>query len=167
MSVEAGTLSASEIVQLSLRHTMFDWTAQSAAHPIPIERAKGVEFFTVDGKRYLDFNSQLWSVNIGHGDARVVEAIRAQAEKLAYISPLHTTEVRARLGAKLAELLPGDMEKVFFTLGGAEAIEKRSAWLVWSPAGTRSWPAIARITAPPVAPSRSRAIRVGGRTSPR
>jgi taurine--2-oxoglutarate transaminase len=65
----------------------------------------------------------LWSVNIGHGDARVVEAIRAQAEKLAYISPLHTTEVRARLGAKLAELLPGDMEKVFFTLGGAEAIE--------------------------------------------
>jgi taurine--2-oxoglutarate transaminase len=102
---------------------MFDWTAQSAAHPIPIERAKGVEFFTVDGKRYLDFNSQLWSVNIGHGDARVVEAIREQAEKLAYISPLHTTEVRARLGAKLAELLPGDMEKVFFTLGGAEAIE--------------------------------------------
>jgi taurine--2-oxoglutarate transaminase len=123
MSVEAGSLSASEIVQLSLRHTMFDWTAQSAVHPIPIERAKGVEFFTVDGKRYLDFNSQLWSVNIGHGDARVVEAIRAQAEKLAYISPLHTTEVRARLGAKLAELLPGDMEKVFFTLGGAEAIE--------------------------------------------
>jgi taurine--2-oxoglutarate transaminase len=123
MSVEAGSLSASEIVQLSLRHTMFDWTAQSNAHPIAIERAKGVEFFTVDGKRYLDFNSQLWSVNIGHGDARVVEAIRAQAEKLAYISPLHTTEVRARLGAKLAELLPGDMEKVFFTLGGAEAIE--------------------------------------------
>lgn len=53
----------------------------------------GVEFFTVDGK-YLDFNSQLWSVNIGHADPRVVEAIRAQAERLPYISPIHTTEVR-------------------------------------------------------------------------
>lgn len=119
----AEPLSASEIVQLSRRHTLFDWTAQSGIHPVPVERAKGVEFFTVDGKRYLDFNSQLWSVNIGHGDERVLEAMRVQAEKLAYISPFHTTEVRARLGAKLAELLPGDMEKVFFTLGGAEANE--------------------------------------------
>jgi taurine--2-oxoglutarate transaminase len=116
-------LSATQIVDLSLRHTLFDWTAQANAHPIPIDHARGVEFFTVDGKRYLDFNSQLWSVNIGHADPRVVEAIRAQAERLPYISPFHTTEVRARLGAKLAELLPGDMEKVFFTLGGAEANE--------------------------------------------
>src|ERR671931_268968 len=123
MTNRTDPLSAAEIVDLSLRHTLFDWTAQSAVHPIPFDHAKGVEFFTVDGKRYLDFNSQLWSVNIGHGDARVIEAIRSQAEKLPYISPFHTTEVRARLGAKLAELLPGDMEKVFFTLGGAEANE--------------------------------------------
>jgi taurine--2-oxoglutarate transaminase len=123
MTNRTDPLSAAEIVDLSLRHTLFDWTAQSAVHPIPVDHAKGVEFFTVDGKRYLDFNSQLWSVNIGHGDARVIEAIRSQAEKLPYISPFHTTEVRARLGAKLAELLPGDMEKVFFTLGGAEANE--------------------------------------------
>jgi taurine---2-oxoglutarate transaminase len=116
-------LTAIEIVELSLRHTLFDWTAQANARPIAVDHAKGVEFFTVDGKRYLDFNSQLWSVNIGHADPRVVEAIRAQAERLPYISPFHTTEVRARLGAKLAELLPGDMEKVFFTLGGAEANE--------------------------------------------
>ena len=63
------------------------------------------------------------SVNIGHGDRRVVDAITAQATKLQYVQPAFATEIRARLGAKLAEILPGDMDKVFFTLGGAEAIE--------------------------------------------
>ena len=63
------------------------------------------------------------SVNIGHGDRRVIDAITAQATKLQYVQPAFATEIRARLGAKLAEILPGDMDKVFFTLGGAEAIE--------------------------------------------
>jgi taurine--2-oxoglutarate transaminase len=63
------------------------------------------------------------SVNIGHGDRRVVEAITAQAMKLQYVQPAFATEIRARLGAKLAEILPGDLDKVFFTLGGAEAVE--------------------------------------------
>jgi taurine---2-oxoglutarate transaminase len=60
-------------------------------------------------------------VNIGHGDRRVVEAIKRQAERLPYVSPFMATEARARLGQKLAEILPGDIGKVFFTLGGAEA----------------------------------------------
>ena len=63
------------------------------------------------------------SVNIGHGDRRVIDAITDQATKLQYVQPAFATEPRARLGAKLAEILPGDMDKVFFTLGGAEAIE--------------------------------------------
>ena len=63
------------------------------------------------------------SVNIGHGDRRVIDAITAQALKLQYVQPAFATEPRARLGEKLAEILPGDMDKVFFTLGGAEAIE--------------------------------------------
>src|SRR5690242_4748427 len=62
-------------------------------------------------------------VNAGHGDRRIVDAIKHQAEQLPYISPFMATEVRARLGAKLAELLPGDIDKVFFTLGGADANE--------------------------------------------
>jgi taurine---2-oxoglutarate transaminase len=62
-------------------------------------------------------------VNIGHGDRRVIDAISAQANQLQFVQPAFATEVRARLGAKLAEILPGDMDKVFFTLGGAEAIE--------------------------------------------
>jgi taurine--2-oxoglutarate transaminase len=116
-------MTGEEMVALSKRFTLFDWQAQANANPIPVERADGVYFWTPEGKRYLDFNSQLMGVNIGHGDRRVIEAIEKQAEKLAYISPFMTTEVRARLGEKLAAILPGDMEKVFFTLGGAEANE--------------------------------------------
>jgi taurine--2-oxoglutarate transaminase len=123
MAKGEGGLSGPEIVELSKRHTLFDWVAQDAAAPIPVATAKGCYFFTPEGKRYLDFNSQLWCSNIGHGDPRVIQAIKDQAEKLAYISPFQTTEPRALLGKKLAELLPGDLDKVFFTLGGAEANE--------------------------------------------
>jgi taurine--2-oxoglutarate transaminase len=62
-------------------------------------------------------------VNIGHGDRRVIDAITEQATKLQYVTPAFATEIRGRLGQKLAEILPGDLDKVFFTLGGAEAIE--------------------------------------------
>jgi taurine---2-oxoglutarate transaminase len=82
-----------------------------------------VYLYTPEGQRILDFNSQLMSVNIGHGDRRVIDAITAQAMKLQFVQPAFATEPRARLGAKLAEILPGDLDKVFFTLGGAEAIE--------------------------------------------
>ncbi|MCI0635470.1 MAG: aminotransferase class III-fold pyridoxal phosphate-dependent enzyme [Actinobacteria bacterium] len=116
-------LTADEIVDLCLRHTLYDWQQQGSTRPIAIAAAKGCEFFTVDGKRYLDFNSQLMGVNIGHADQRVADAIADQARTLPYISPFMATEVRARLGVKLAELLPGDLDKVFFTLGGAEANE--------------------------------------------
>jgi len=116
-------LSGEEIVALCRQYTIYDWMAQSAADPIPVDTAKGVYFYTPDGKRYLDFNSQLMSVNAGHGDRRIIEAIKRQAEKLAFANPFMAHEPRARLGKKLAELLPGDIDKVFFTLGGAEANE--------------------------------------------
>jgi len=118
-----GRLSAEGIVDLSKRYTLFDWQAQSTASPIAVDRAEGVYFFGTDGTRYLDFNSQLMGVNIGHGDRRVIDAIARQAERLPYISPFHTYEERALLGQKLAQILPGDIEKSFFTLGGAEANE--------------------------------------------
>ncbi len=117
------SLSAEEIVSLSKRYTLYDWSAQSKIMPLPVDRAEGVYFYTTDGKRYLDFNSQLMGVNIGHGDKRVIDAVAKQGEKLPYISPFMAFETRALLGQKLAELWPGDMEKSFFTLGGAEANE--------------------------------------------
>jgi taurine---2-oxoglutarate transaminase len=118
-----GQMTSAEIVELSRRHTFFSWSAQGAIDPIAIDRAEGVYLYTPEGGRILDFNSQLMSVNIGHGDRRVIDAIAAQATKLQYVQPAFATEPRARLGAKLAEILPGDLNKVFFTLGGAEAVE--------------------------------------------
>src|SRR5919199_6915424 len=116
-------MTGEEIVALARKHTLFEWSTQSKVDPIPIARAKGVYFWTPEGKRYIDFNSQLMSVNIGHGDERVIRAIDEQLAKLAHAAPSMATESRARLGAKLAEITPGDIEVFFFTNGGAEANE--------------------------------------------
>ena len=116
-------LSGDEIVRLSKAHTLYEWTAQSKADPIPVAGAKGSWFWTPEGKRYLDFNSQLMCVNIGHGHERVIRAIQEQAASLAYANPFMATEVRARLGQRLAGIAPGDIDVFFFTNGGAEANE--------------------------------------------
>jgi len=117
------TMSGQEIVDLSKKHTLFEWSAQSRVDPIPVARAKGIYFWTPEGKRFIDFNSQLMSVNIGHGDERVIDAITEQARTLPYANTFMATEPRARLGAKLAEITPGDIDTFFFTNGGAEATE--------------------------------------------
>ncbi len=96
-------LTGEEIVALSRRHTLFEWAAQGAVDPIPVDRAAGVYFWTPEGKRYLDLNSQLMSVNIGHGDERVIRAVQEQVARLAYANPYMATEPRALLGARLAE----------------------------------------------------------------
>ena len=116
-------MTGDEIVALTRKHTLFEWVAQGSWDPIPVARAKGVYFWTPEGKRFLDFNSQLMSVNIGHGDPRMIKAIQDQAETLTYVTPWMATEPRARLGAKLAELCPGDIDVFFFTNGGADANE--------------------------------------------
>ena len=116
-------MTGDEMIALSKQHTLFEWSAQDAVDPIPVARAKGVYFWTPEGKRYLDFNSQLMCVNIGHGDERVVRAIHEQASVLPYVSPLMATEPRARLAAKLATIAPADIDSFFFTNGGAEANE--------------------------------------------
>jgi taurine---2-oxoglutarate transaminase len=116
-------MTGDEIIALSKKHTIFEWVAQNTVDPIPIARAQGVYFWTPEGKRFLDFNSQLMCINIGHGDPRVVRAIQDQLEKVAYVTPSMVTEPRARLGAKLAEITPGDIDVFFFTNGGAEANE--------------------------------------------
>ena len=116
-------MTGEEIVKLCRRHTLFEWSAQAAVDPIPVARAKGIYFWTPEGKRFIDFNSQLMCVNIGHGDERVIRAISEQAATLAYANPFMATDVRARLGVKLAEITPGDIDAFFFTNGGAEANE--------------------------------------------
>src|ERR671926_1061342 len=119
----AAGLDGETIVDLTRKHTLFEWSAQGTVDPIPVAGAKGCWFWTPEGKRFLDFNSQLMCVNIGHGDERVIRAIQDQAATLAYANPFMATEVRARLGQALAEITPGDIDTFFFTNGGAEANE--------------------------------------------
>jgi taurine--2-oxoglutarate transaminase len=116
-------LDGQTMVDLTRKHTLFEWSAQNAIDPIPVAGAKGCWFWTPEGKRFLDFNSQLMCVNIGHGDERVIRAIQQQAATLAYANPFMASEPRARLGQKLAEVTPGDIDTFFFTNGGAEANE--------------------------------------------
>src|SRR5262252_7459437 len=125
MTIETSqaSMSGEEMIALSKKHTLFEWAAQSTVDPIPVARAKGIYFWTPEGQRFIDFNSQLMSVNIGHGDERVIAAIIEQLGQLPYANPFLAHEPRARLGLKLAEITPGDIDTFFFTNGGAEATE--------------------------------------------
>ncbi len=116
-------LTAKEIVELNKEYTFYSWSNQGQVNPIPMVRAEGVYFWDAEGKRYLDFASQLVNTNVGHQHPKVVKAIQDQAAKLTFASPGMATEPRGLLGKKLAEITPGDLKKTFFTLGGAEANE--------------------------------------------
>ncbi len=123
MLKEKSSLTAQEIVDLNRQFTFFSWSVQSATNPIPVVRAEGIYFWDADGKRYIDFSSQLMNMNIGHQHPAVVRAIQEQAEQLCFVHPGLATEARGRLGKKIAEVAPGHLNKTFFCLGGAEANE--------------------------------------------
>lgn len=116
-------LSPDDILQLSLKHNFWTWSAQARVQPIPVVRADGVYFWDASGKRYLDFNSMVMCSNIGHGNAAVIEAIVEQARELVFAGPGMATKPRALLGAMLAEITPGGLSKFLYTLGGADANE--------------------------------------------
>jgi taurine--2-oxoglutarate transaminase len=116
-------LPNSEILSTALDHNFWTWSAQAKVSPIPITHAKGVYFWDVDGKRYLDFNSMTMCVNIGHGDERVINAIIEQARTLPYAAPGMATKPRAVLGKLLSQITPGNLDVFMFTLGGADANE--------------------------------------------
>ena len=116
-------MTGQDMVALSKKHTLYEWSAQAHVDPIPVSKAQGIYFYTPEGRRFIDFNSQLMCVNAGHGDPRIIKAIQDQAATLAYANPFMATEARARLGEKLAQICPGDIDVFFFTNGGAEANE--------------------------------------------
>ena len=88
-----------------------------------VTKADGVYFYDDTGKRYLDLTAQLFNVNLGHQDRRIVEAIKRQAEQLCFISPLYRNEPREELAALLATITPGDLNTFFFMNSGTEANE--------------------------------------------
>ena len=117
-------LPDNEILPLSKEHVFWTWSAQAKVNPIVIKRAKGVYFWDLDDKRYLDFNSMTMCVNIGHGNERVIKAMQDQAAELPYAAPGMTTKIRALASRAVAEVTPqGALTKVLFTLGGADANE--------------------------------------------
>jgi taurine---2-oxoglutarate transaminase len=115
--------SDQDIFRLSMETNFWTWSAQGSVNPIPIKNAKGVYFWDVNGKQYLDLNSMTMCVNIGHGDERVIEAIANQARELSFAGPKMATKPRAILGQLLKEVLPPGLSRYLFTLGGAEANE--------------------------------------------
>ena len=116
-------MSAQEMIDLCKRHTIYTWAAGKDVNPLPVVRAEGVYFYTADGQRILDFNSQLMSVLIGHGHPKVIAAMKRQLDELIFVNPQTATPVRARLGKLLSEVVPGNINSFFFALGGAEANE--------------------------------------------
>jgi len=109
--------------QFNLDHTIFAWSNQKGLDPIHVKKANGVYLYDEKGKKYIDFSSQLMNVNVGHGRQEVTEAVRKQMEKLSYVSPPFTTDSRGILGKKIADITPKNLNKTFFTLGGAESNE--------------------------------------------
>jgi len=112
-----------EILAKSLETNFWTWSAQGKVSPIPVKSAKGVYFWDVDGKRYLDFNSMVMCTNIGHGDERVIEAMVAQARELPFAGPGMATRPRAALGQLLRQVVPEGLTRFLYTLGGADANE--------------------------------------------
>src|SRR5258707_15702143 len=117
-TVEENSALGQQIVEDAKRYVLYSWSTQNAINPIAVAGAEGRHFWDYDGKRYLDFASQLVNVSIGSGHPKVVAAIKEQAEQLATIGPPMATESRSRLGKLLAEGTPGDMSFSFFTNGG-------------------------------------------------
>ena len=104
-------------------HVFHSWSAQAKIDPLPIARAEGAYFWDYDGKRYLDFSSQLVNVNIGYQHPRLVAAIQEQAGRLATIGPPFANDARSEAARLIAEVAPDDLNRVFFTSSGAEANE--------------------------------------------
>ena len=88
------------------------------------DRGEGIYLYDVHGREYIDGISGLWVVNAGHGRKEIGEAMAEQASRLAYASAASYTTVPAtKLAAKIAEHTPGDLNRVFFSSGGSEAVE--------------------------------------------
>ena len=111
------------VFDLDRAHVFHSWSAQGAIKPLPIAAAEGSYFWDYEGNRYLDFSSQLVNVNIGHQHPKVVKAIQDQAARLATIAPQHANDMRGEAAKRIVDLAGPPFQKVFFTNGGADAVE--------------------------------------------
>jgi taurine---2-oxoglutarate transaminase len=123
MTTEAGASGRSRAYLDDRRHVFHSWSAQAGLDPVVVAGAEGSWFWDEEGRRYLDFSSQLVNANIGHQHPAVVEAIVVQARKVTTVAPFHANEARSEAARLIVRHAPGDLDRVFFTNGGAEATE--------------------------------------------
>ncbi len=109
--------------QLDKEHVFHSWSAQAALAPLVVAGGLGTRVWDHSGREYLDFSSQLVNVNIGHQHPKVVAAIQEQAATLATIGPATANLTRGEAAKRIAARAPAGMDKVFFTNGGADAVE--------------------------------------------
>lgn len=117
------TGDAARTYELDRKHVFHSWSAQDLLDPLVITAAEGSHIWDGEGKKYLDFSSQLVYTNIGHQHPAVVKAIANQAAKLCTIGPIYANDARSEAARLIAERTPGQLDKIFFTNGGADANE--------------------------------------------
>lgn len=111
------------VFDLDRAHVFHSWSAQGAISPLPVAGGEGSYFWDFEGHRYLDFTSQLVFTNIGFQHPKVVAAIQAQAGLLTTIAPQHANEARSEAAKRITARAGAGLNKVFFTNGGADAVE--------------------------------------------
>ena len=111
------------VLEMDRAHVFHSWSAQGALAPMCVAGAEGSYFWDYDGNRFLDFSSQLVFTNVGHQHPKVVKAIQDQAAKLSTIAPQHANAARNGAAQRITDLAAPNLNKVFFTNGGADAIE--------------------------------------------
>lgn len=109
--------------ELDKAHVFHSWQAQGPFSPMTILKTEGSHVWDGEGRKLIDISSQLVNTNIGHQHPKVIAAIQEQAAKIATIAPQHVSDVRSEAARLIAERTPGDLNKIFFTNGGADAVE--------------------------------------------
>jgi taurine---2-oxoglutarate transaminase len=130
-TIETNSALGQQVVADAKEYVLHSWSVQDAVNPIPVAGGEGRYFWDYDGKRYLDFASQLVNLSLGHQHPKLVAAIKEQAETLCTIGPPMASEPRSTLARLLAEVTPGDLAMSFFTNGGAEANENAIKLARW------------------------------------
>ena len=120
---EPSTLTSQQVIDLTRKYNYGTWRFQKSWNPLHIADADNCYIVDGNGRRYLDFSSQLMCSNLGHKNAAVIAAIQRQAEELAYAMAGYATTARAELSRLLLEVLPAGLTKFFFTTSGTEANE--------------------------------------------
>lgn len=123
LTVEEARRESAVAFELDRTHVFHSWSAQAQINPMTISASSGAYVWDGHGRRLLDFSSQLVYTNIGHQHPKVVEAIREQASKLCTVAPQHANAARSEAARLISTHTPGELNKIFFTNGGADANE--------------------------------------------